>query len=180
MANGYIPIQDRPVGPHGQDDRRQGPTNDSGPSNSQDVRFMGMPTDPHPDEAFLLQVAPGEEQNQWPPNANMITYELRGFDEESKPQAPALAVTTRVMRGNLQAESEMEGQKECSSDEAPHLSDLERIARTARRTAKALERENEIQQDRERSPNGCDREASEMGEWEGPGISEFFSLFTGG
>ena len=131
---------------------------------------MGVPTDPHPDEVTLLQVAHGEEQNQWPPNANLITYELRGFDEEFKPQAPTLAVTTRAMRGNLQAEREVEGQEEFSLNEAPNLSDLERIARTARRTAKALKRENEILQDRERPPSVHKGKASEMGEWEGPGI----------
>lgn len=64
----------------------------------------------------------------------------------------------------------MNGQEEYSSDEAPHLSDLERIARTARRTTKALERENKILYDRERPTIIHDVEASEMGEWEGPGI----------
>ena len=169
-ANGYVPIQSRHVGPQPQEDRGQGPANDSGPSTSQDIRFMGVPTDPHLGEEALPQVAQGEEQNQWPPNANVITYELRGFDEEWRPQAPAFAVTTRAMRSNLQAEREMEGQEECSSDEASHFLDLEGIARTAWRTTEALERENVIIQDRERPPSVHEGEGSEMGEWEGPGI----------
>lgn len=73
---------------------------------------MDVPTDSHHDESFLLQLAHGEKQNQWPSNANVITYELRGLDEGAKQEAPALAVTTRAMRGNLQAEKQMEGQEE--------------------------------------------------------------------
>lgn len=105
---------------------------------------MDVPTDSHQDESFLHQLAHGEKHNQWPPNANVITYELRGLDEEARQQAPTLATTTRAMQGNLQAEKEMDGQGEYSSYEAPNLSDLERVTKTTRRTAKALERENEI------------------------------------
>lgn len=47
---------------------------------------------------------------------------------------------------------------------------MERISRTARRTAKTLEQENEILQGKERPPSVHEGEASEMGEWEGPGI----------
>ena len=130
-ANGYIPIQGRLVGPQPHNNKRQGLPNDSGPSNSQDVRFIDVPTDLHPDEYFLLQLAPGEEDNQWPPNANVITHEFRGLDERASQEAHALAVTTGAMRGNLQAEGELEGQEEYTSEEAPHLSELERVARTA-------------------------------------------------
>ena len=66
---------------------------------------------------------------------------------------------------------DVEGQEEYSLDEAPHLSYLERVARTARRATKALEVENEILQDRERPNVIHDLEGSEMGEWEGPSIS---------
>ena len=117
-----------------------------------------------------IQVLPGEEQNQWPPNANVITYELKSLDDGTTREAPALAVTTRAKRGNFQVEKDVKGQEEYSSDEAPHLSDLDRVARTARRATKALEVENEILQDRERPNVIHDLEGSEMGEWEGPSI----------
>ena len=71
---------------------------------------------------------------------------------------------------HLQAQKEMEGHEEGSSDEAPHFPDLEGMARMARRTTEALERENVIIPDKERSPSVHEGEGSEMGEWEGPGI----------
>ena len=111
-ANGYIPIQNRPVGPQPHDNRRQAPPNNPDPSNSQDVRFMDGTADTHPDEFFILQVPPREEQNQWRPNANVITYELRRLDDGTTCEAPALAVTTRAMRNNLQVEKDVEGQEE--------------------------------------------------------------------
>ena len=113
---------------------------------------------------------PEEEENQWPPNANVITFELRRLDYGTICKAPALIVTTRAMRGNLQTKKDVEEQEEYSSDEAPHLSDLERIARTARIATKALEVENEILQDRERPNIVHNLEGSEMGEWKGPRI----------
>ena len=70
---------------------------------------MDGTADTHRNESFVLQIPPGEEQNQWPPNANVITYELRRLDDGPTCEAPALAVTTRAMRGNLQAEKDMEG-----------------------------------------------------------------------
>ena len=63
-ANGYVPIQSRSVGPQPEEGGGQGPANDSGPSTSQDVRFMEVPTAPHQVEEPLPQVAQGEEQNQ--------------------------------------------------------------------------------------------------------------------
>ena len=69
----------------------------------------------------------------------MLMWSLVNWEawrKKTKQEAAALAVTTRAMRVNLQAEREMEGQKEYSSDEAYHLSELERVARTARRTTK--------------------------------------------
>lgn len=105
---------------------------------------MNGTINPHPDESFRLQVTFGEEQNQWPPNANAITYELRSLDDGATHEAPALAITTRAMRGNIQAEKDVEGQEEYFSDEAPRLTDLERVIRTTRRTTKVLERENNI------------------------------------
>ena len=99
------------MGPQPQDNRRHVPPNDPGPSNFQDVRFMDGTAETHPDEFFVPQWPPEEEQNQWPPNANMITYELRRLDDGTTCETPALAITTRAMRGNLQAEKDVEGQK---------------------------------------------------------------------
>ena len=62
----------------------------------------------------------------------------------------------------------MEGQDEYSSDEAPNLSILDRVAKVARRATRELERENVILHDRERSNIIHDSEGSEMGEWDGP------------
>lgn len=169
-ASGYIPIQGRPVEPQPHDHRRPPPPNDPSQSNSQDVRFMDGAMDPYHDESLPLQVAFGEEQNQWPLNANVITYELRDSEEGAKREAPSLAVITRAIRGNLLKEREMECQEEYSSDETPHLSDLEWLTRTARRTIKALERENEILKNGPRGPIIHDLGASEMGEWEELGI----------
>ena len=64
----------------------------------------------------------------------------------------------------------VEGQEECSSEEGPNLSELDRVARVARRATRELEKENVILHDRERSNVIHDLEGSEMEEWEGPGI----------
>ena len=124
----------------------------------------------HSDEPFVPQVSLEEEQSQWPTTANVITYELRSLDGGTTHEASALAVTTGAMRGNIQPDNEMEEQEERSSDEAPQLSDLKKVARTARRVTKALEVGNEILQDRERPNIIHDLEGNEMGEWEGPSI----------
>lgn len=78
-------------------------------------------------------------------------------------EAPALAVTTRAMRGNIQAEKDVQGQEKYSS-EGPHLSKLERVARTAKGATKALERENEIVHERERSNVVHDLDGIDVGE----------------
>ena len=169
-SNGYISIQNRPVDPQPPGNRRQTPPNDPGPSNSQGVRFMDGTVETHTDESFVFQVPSGEEHNQWPPNTNVITYELRRLDDGTTCEAPALAVTTRASGGNLQEDKDVEEQEEYSSDEAPHLSDLDSVARTARRATKALEVEIEILQNRERPNVIHDLEGSEMDEWKGPRI----------
>ena len=63
-------------------------------------------------------------------------------------------------------------------EEIPYFSDLENIAREARKATKALERENEIVHDRERSNVVHDLDGSDVGEWEGPDIlvEEFDSV----
>jgi hypothetical protein len=51
--------------------------------------------------SFPFQFAIGNEPNQWTPLTNAITYELRSLDDGITHEAPALAVTTRAMRGNF-------------------------------------------------------------------------------
>ena len=131
---------------------------------------MDVPMDSHLDDYFFLQLAPRQEENHWPPTANVITYELRDVEGRASQEAPALAVTNKAMRGNLQAEGKMEGQEEFSLDEAPHHSELEKVARIAKKTTKALEREKNVLQVGAMAPMIHDLEASEMGEWEELGI----------
>ena len=74
------------------------------------------------------------------------------------------------MKGKAPLEEGVEGQEKYFSDEGPNFSELDRIARVARRTTRELEKENVILQDRERPNVIHDLEGSEMGKWEGPGI----------
>ena len=101
-ANRYISIQNRPNDPQNFNNGRQALSTDPGPSNSLDVKFMDGVTESHHDEPILFQMGVGEEQGQWPPYINAITYELRSLDDEVTHEAPALVVTTRAMRGNVQ------------------------------------------------------------------------------
>lgn len=137
------------------------------PSNTQDARFMESITEPQTNEPPPAQATSTEGQNQWPPHANAITYELRGVYEGAIHEAHALAVTTRAMRGNVPVENELDGQEEYSSDdeEPPHFPDLEKIASVARQATKALAKENEILDDME-GPNVIhDLDGSDMGQW---------------
>ena len=68
-------------------------------------------TEPHYDESIPFQMGIGDEHDQWPPHTNAITYDLRSLNDGVIHEAPALAVTTRAMRGNIQAEKDVEGQK---------------------------------------------------------------------
>ena len=124
----------------------------------------------HHDDTLPLQMEIGEDQCQWPPHTNAITYELRSLDDEDTHEAPALAVTTRAMRGKTPLEIGVEGQEEYSSDEGPNLSELDRVARLARRATRELENKNMILYDRERPNVIHDLEGSEMGKWEGPEV----------
>jgi hypothetical protein len=141
----------------------QVPPTDPGSSNSQDVKFMDGLTDPHHDESILPQVALKEEQSQWPPHTNVMTYELRSVNDGVTHEAPVLAITTRTMRGNIQVEKDVELHEEYPSDEDHHLSDLERVAKTTRKATKDLEKDNGILQDRERPNVIHDLDGSEMG-----------------
>jgi hypothetical protein len=95
---------------------------------------------------------------------------FRSLEDEVTHEVPTLAVTTRAMRGNAQAEKDKEGHEEYSSDEGPSLLDLDRVVRVARKTYRELETENMILQDRERPNIIYNLEDSEMGEWEKPNI----------
>ena len=114
-----------------------------------------------------------EEQGQWPLHTNIITYDLKNLGEEVTNEVSALAVTTRARRGKAPLEVGVEGQEEYSLDEAPNLSELDRVARVARRATKELERENVILHDRERPNIIHELEGSEMGEWEKISLDEF-------
>ena len=148
------------------------------PSTSQDVRFMDVSTIPVALEVSPTQVNFTDGQGQCPPHANSISYELRSLEGEVVHEAPALAVTTRAMRGNVPIEVEEEEDEENPLGEVPYFSDLENVAREARKTTKVLERKNEIVHNRERSNVVHDLDGSDVGDWEGPDIpvDEFDSV----
>ena len=163
-ANGDIPIQNKQEGLHNFDNRRQTPPTDPGSSTSQDVRCMDGVTESHHDESMPFQMDDREEQGQWPPHTNAITYEMGSFDDEVSHKASTSAVITRAMRGNVEAEKNIKDQEEYSSNEGPNLLDLDRVARVARRAIRELEKENVILQDRERlnvihDSKGCEMKA---------------------
>ena len=169
-TNGYIPIQGRQGRSQNVDNKRQAPPMDPGPSNSQDVRFVDGVIESHYDDVVPFQMEIGKEQGQWPPHTNVMTYELKSLGDEVTHEASTLAVTTRVRRRRTSLEVRVEDQEDYSSDEAPNLSELDRVARVARKATRELKRENVIFHDRER-PNAIhDLKGSEMGEWERPGI----------
>ena len=116
-ANGYIPIQGRQGGPQNFVNRPQTPPTDPGPSNSQDVRFMDGVVESHHDDVFPLEMEIGEEQGQWPPHTNAITYELKSLGDEVTHKAPALAVIIRARRGKAPLDVGVEGQEEYSLDD---------------------------------------------------------------
>jgi hypothetical protein len=105
----------------------------------------------------------GGEQVQWPPHTNAITYEVRSLDDGVIHEAPTLVVTTRAMRGNAQANKDVKGQEEYSSDEGPNLSDFDRVTRVVKKATRELETEDMILQNRKK-PNVIN-ELEEVG-WE--------------
>ena len=144
------------------------PPKDPGLSNFQDVRFIDSFTIPLASEVCPTQVAPTESQGQWPPQANSITYELKSLDGEVVHETPALAMTTRAMRGNMPVEIKVEEQEDNPLGDVPYFSDLQKVAREARKAIRAMERENEIH----------DLDGRDVGKWEGTGIplDEFDSV----
>ena len=159
--NGYIPIQGRQGGPQNHDNRRQTPPTDPGPSNSQDVRFMNDVVDAKCDDMYPLPMGIEEDQGQWSPYTNAITYELKDLENEVIHEAPALAVTIRARRGNAPLKVGIGDQEEYCSDEGFNIPKLDKVARVARRVTKELEKENVVLHDRERPSvvhdlEGCD------------------------
>ena len=125
----------------------------------------------HHDDTLPLQMGIREEQGQWPPHSNAITYELRSLDDEVIHKASALAITTRAIREKTPLDVGVDGQEEYSSDEGPSLSELDRVAKVARKATRELEKEKVILRDMERPNVIHDLEGSEMEQWEGPEIS---------
>ena len=70
------------------------------------------------------------QNQQWSPNTNATTYQLRGVYEGTACEEPALVVTIRAMRGSVPAEDELDGQEKYSSDdvERPQFQELEKVA----------------------------------------------------
>jgi hypothetical protein len=126
--------------------------------------------DAHYDDTIPLPMGIGEEQGQWPPHTNAITYKLRSLDDEVIREAPALAVTTRAMREKDPLKVGVEDQEEYSSDENIDMSKLDEMDRVARRVTKELEKENVILHDGKMPNVVHDLDGSDMGEWEGPDI----------
>ena len=143
-----------------------------GPSTSQDVRFTNASTIP-----TTLEVSTNG-QGLYPSHANSISYALKGLKDKFMHEDPALAVTIRAMRGNAPLEVEGEEKKKNSLKEIHFYSDLENVPRKTRKTTKALERENEIVHEKERSNVVHDLDGSDVEQWEGPGIpiEEFDSV----
>ena len=75
-------------------------------------------------------------------------------------------------------EIEVEEEEENPLGNVPYFTNLENVAREARKATKALERDNEIPQDRERPNVIHDLDGIGVGKWEGPGIplDEFYSV----
>ena len=130
-AIGYIHVQRGQVAQ---------PPKDSGSSISQDVRIMDSSTIPVALEVPPTQVAFINGQGRWPPQANSITYELRSLEREVVHEAPALAMTTRIMRSNMSVEVDAEEEEIFFWGDVPYFLDLENVAREARKATKALER----------------------------------------
>lgn len=77
---------------------------------------------------------------------------------------------TRAMRDNQQVELEPVVHDECSSEELPHLSDLDEVARTAGRVINEAKKQVEAGPRERKKFEPSESEGSVMGEWEGPGI----------
>ena len=137
---------------------------DPGPSNSQDVRFMDGVVDTNCDDMLHFPMGIGEEQSQWPPHTNAITYELRSPEGKVIHKAPALADTTRARRRDAPLEIGIGDQEEYFSDEGLNIPELDKVARVAMDITKEVEKENKILHDRQRPNVIHDLEGSDGGE----------------
>ena len=72
-------------------------------------------------------------------HTNVITFELKSLDDKATHEASTLTVTTWAMRGNVQAENEVEGQEEYCLDEGLNLSYSDRVAKITTRVTRELE-----------------------------------------
>lgn len=170
IANGYIPLNSRPSGPHANKNRMLVSSNEPGPSNSQGVRFMSAPEEFQHNKPFITNPTAGDGGIQWPSNANVITHELRGTEATVGLEATAMAVMRRAMRESQQVRKEGIGQSKCSSEEPPNLSKLERVARAARRAVRSLGNRVEDGQGELEELVTHGSESSVRGEWKGPRI----------
>ena len=117
-------------------------------------------------EPSTSQSAPTECQNQqWATNVNAITYQLKELYDGSFGEEPAMAVTTRAMRGNAPAEERVDELENYSSDdvEQPQFDELGKVARTARQATKSVARENQILDEEREQPVIHDLEDSDIG-----------------
>ena len=144
-----------------------------GPLNTQDVRFMEGNAGNQVNEPSTSQSVPTECQNQqWSPNVNAITYQLKELYDGAFGEEPAMAVTTRAMRGTAPIEDAVDEQADYSSDdvERPQFDELGKVASTARQAIRAVARENQILDEEREQPVIHELEDSDIGQWEGPGI----------
>ena len=171
--NGYAPNHDGSSNQQPAGNGKQVPPHNPSPSSTHDVRFMEGNAEPQVNEPSTCQAMPMDCQNQhWSPNANAITYQLRGVYDGTTCKEPAMAVTTRAMRGSAPREDELDGQENHSSHDVvrPQFQELEKVANTARQATRAVARENDILDDERGHPVMHDVEGSDRGQWEGPGI----------
>ena len=171
--NGYVPNHSGSSTQQPAGNGKQVLPHNPGPLNTQDVRFMEGNAGPQSNEPSTSQSILTECQNQqWFPNANAITYQLRELYDGTIGEEPAMAVTTRAMRGNAPIGDELGGHENSSSDdvERPQFHELGKVASAARQATRGVARENEILDEEREQPVIHDLDDSDIGQWEGPGI----------
>ena len=70
------------------------------------------------------------QNQQWLPNVNAITYQLKELYDGTLGEEPAMAVTTRAMRGSAPIEDKLDEPANYSSDDVEQLQfqELEKVA----------------------------------------------------
>ena len=105
VNNGYAPNQNGSASQQPAGNGKQFLPHNPRPLNNQDVRFMAGNAGPQVHEPSTSQSVPIECQNQqWSPNAYTITYQLREIYGGAVGEEPAMAITTRAMRGSAPIE----------------------------------------------------------------------------